>query len=255
MATPVPPIPKSGDRRLGRNRETSRLHRQLCLPRNHESGRHIRQLDLLHGERNPRDVRPGCGCHLFAGHSGDVTQVDNLSRYAYPSGEQWARLVGGRIGAEAVKVLLSMDRGGDVLLDARSNVLEMKRRSPSPEHVKRAYELVRQDIREIGRAQWAFAKETVILDALIATEPVVDVEVQAIQVGPAIYLSNPAELFCQYGLDIKAKSPFPLTWPVELANGNGGPCLLKKPTVNTAAVTRPGSRATAIWRSRRGAGW
>jgi neutral ceramidase len=159
---------------------------------------------------------------FLQGACGDVTQVDNLSHDAFPSGERWAQLVGGRVGSEAVKVLLSVQPGNDISLDAHTSVLRIRRRPPSPEHVKRAYGLVRLDMKEIGRTQWAFAKETVILDAIIASEPDVDVEVQAIQVGPAIYISNPAELFCQYGLELKFKSPFPLTWPVELANGNVG---------------------------------
>ena len=58
-----------------------------------------------------------------------------------------------------------------------------------------------------------------MLDALIQKEPFADVELQAIQIGPAVFLANPAEFFCQYGLDLKAGSQFPFTFPVELANG------------------------------------
>jgi len=168
-------------------------------------------------------VRGGMGTDCVVvflnGASGDVTQVDNLSPYRHPGGERWARLVGGRVGAEAVKVLLTMEPGALVPVDGRAKVWNIKRRVPNPERVKRCYELAAKTPQEVGGTEWTFAKEIVLLDALIAKEPEVEVEVQAVQVGPAVFITDPAEYFCQFGLDIKAGSPFPFTFPVSLADG------------------------------------
>ena len=160
-----------------------------------------------------------CVVVFTAGASGDVTQVDNLSPYRHPAGEHWARLLGGRVGAEAVKVLLSMEPGVLVPVDGRVKVWNSKRRVPNPERVKRCYELAKKTPQEVGGVEWTFAKEIVLLDAMIAKEPEVEVEVQAVQVGPAVFITDPAEYFCQFGLDIKAGSAFPFTFPVSLANG------------------------------------
>jgi len=160
---------------------------------------------------------------FLQGACGNVTQVDNLSAYKYPPGTQWAEFVGGRVGAEAVKVLLTMVPGSLLPLRAESTVLPMKRRVPSKEHVNDAYEIVQHDFSTYpDRAKWLFAKETVLADYLIKNNPVEPVEVQAIQVGPVIFVSNPAELFCQAGLDIKKGSRFPLTCVVSYANGAAG---------------------------------
>jgi neutral ceramidase len=153
------------------------------------------------------------------GASGDITQVDNRSPLANRPPERWAEFVGGRIGAEALKVLLSMDTGSMAPVAYRNKVLKIKRRPPAPERVKRCLEIVQRDKKSVDPTEWAFAKEIVLLDAKIAKEPVADVEVQAVQVGPAVFLTDPAEFFCQFGLDLKAGSRFPFTFPVSLANG------------------------------------
>jgi hypothetical protein len=161
---------------------------------------------------------PDVAVVFLQGACGDVTQVDNLNTDVNPAPERWSRLVGGRVGAEAVKVLLSMEPGRLAPVDYKIKLWDVPRRKPSPERVKQALELVAQDPKKVGATEWTFAKETVLLDALLTKHPKAKVEVQAIQVGPAVFLTNPAEFFCQLGLDIKRGSPFKYTFPVELAN-------------------------------------
>ncbi len=141
-----------------------------------------------------------------AGANGNVTQVDNLSPYRPPNGREAQRFVGGRVGAEAVKELLAMHAGEVGPLASTSRVLRIPRRKPSRRRLEEAMAIARRDA-DVASAEWVFAKETVLLDALLRREPVVDVEVQAIQVGPAVFVSNPAEYFVEYGLRIKKESP------------------------------------------------
>ena len=156
------------------------------------------------------------------GDGADVTQVDNRIGYTVAQGgEVNSRLVGGRIGAEADKVLLSLSTvpGSLAPLGAESKVLEIKRRVPRPERVEKSREILSRDVKTVDRTEWTFAKEILLLDYIGSKQPVVPVEVQAIQVGPAIFLSCPAEYFCQFGLDIRAGSKnFPFVFPVSLAN-------------------------------------
>jgi neutral ceramidase len=155
------------------------------------------------------------------GAAGDVTQVDNRSPHQIKQfGEVSARFVGGRVGAEALKELLAMEQGTGPIgpVASATRILEIKRRPPGREHLDRALELVKKNPKAVDATEWTFAKETVLLDARVAREPVVKVEVQAVQVGPAVFLACPAEYFCQFGLDMKARVKFPFTFPVSLAN-------------------------------------
>jgi hypothetical protein len=159
---------------------------------------------------------------FLQGAAADVTQVDNRSPHQVSQfGEAASRLVGGRIGAEALKVLLSAQAGAGPLqpLAFETRTLRIKRRTPSPEHLAKAMDTVRKGpAKAEDQTEWTFAKEIVLLDAKLKKEPVAAVEVQALQIGPVVLLACPAEYFCQYGLELKSGSKFPFTFPVSLAN-------------------------------------
>jgi hypothetical protein len=158
---------------------------------------------------------------FLTGAAGDVTQVNNLSLRARDYGEEVSRFVGARVAAEAIKLLVSAERGELAPVRALSKLLMFERRLPSPERLAKCWELVEKGLKtgRIHTTEWTFAKEILLLDYAAKKQPRVAVEVQAVQVGPAVFLSNPAEYFCQFGLDIKKASPFPFTYVVSLANG------------------------------------
>ncbi len=152
------------------------------------------------------------------GASGDIIQYDNRSPYQHAVREEAARRVGASVGAEAVKALVRAVPGELLPVAGRQKILTIARREPRVDRVQQAMAIARGTPQRHDGTEWVFAKELVMLDAGIRHEPRAAVEVQAIQIGPAVFLSNPAEYFCQYGLEIKAGSPFPFTFPVSLAN-------------------------------------
>jgi len=165
---------------------------------------------------------PDVNVVFLQGFCGDVTQVDNLDPYKRKSGEQEAIFVGGRVGAEATKVLLSSHAGPLGPVAVRAETIRISRRKPDPGRVHESLELVKKDPETVGTTKWTFAKEIVLLDALIQKTPDLDVEIQAVQIGPAVFLSTPGEMFVDFGLRLRERSGFPFTVPVELANGTAG---------------------------------
>jgi len=182
-------------------------------------------------ERTIKGVMGKDGIVVFLnGASGDVTQVNNLSLREFEFGERWANFVGTRVGAEAVKILAGAVKGDMNPVFGKSKKISIGHRVLSKHRLEKSLKIVESGLREMNEdkktskevmpAEWLFAKELLLLDYLVKKQ--VEVEIQALQIGPAIFLANPAEYFCQFGLDIKKRSPFPFTFVVELANGSIG---------------------------------
>ncbi len=151
------------------------------------------------------------------GACGDVTQVNNLSLQESEFGEKWARRVGQKVGAEALKVIADAEPAELLPLASTQRVFPIGTREVSEARFEECLALLKSDAPHDH--EWWFARDVLLLHEQNRWEPEATCEVQAIQIGPAAYVANPAEYFCQFGLNIKQRSPFPYTWVVELANG------------------------------------
>lgn len=179
---------------------------------------------LYHVERTIQGVMGAQATVVFTlGACGDVTQVDNRSLRAEEFGSRPLQRVGTRVGAEVLKVLASAEQGSGTPLAANTITLPVARRAPSEGRLSESRRIIATGMQdENPETPWLFAKEMLILEYLLEREPVVDLEIQALQVGPAIFLATPTELFAESGLAVKAHSAFPFTFIVTLANGAFG---------------------------------
>jgi len=152
------------------------------------------------------------------GACGDITQVDNQSMRESEFGEKWSMRVGQKVGAEALKVIADAEPADLKPIKATRRFIRIEKRKVPPERLRQAYEIVNSEIPHNDH-RWLFARDIILLNEWVKIEPAVQCEIQAVQIGPAVFISNPAELFCQLGLEIKSASKFPFTFVVELANG------------------------------------
>ncbi|MEI6501421.1 MAG: hypothetical protein WCP21_10415, partial [Armatimonadota bacterium] len=154
------------------------------------------------------------------GACGDVTQVDNLSVQESEFGEKWSRRVGQKVGAEALKVLCMGEKAELAPLAGQQKYVTLKTREVSEQLFQDALVYFKSDPPQ-GWDRW-LARDLILLHEQTKWEAEVQAEVQAIQVGPAVFLANGSEYFCQFGLNIKHRSQFPFTFVVELANQSIG---------------------------------
>ena len=174
---------------------------------------------------------------FLPGAMGDITQVDNQNLRLPEFGTAWSKRVGMAVGAEAIKILTRAECSDQLTLAARTETLTLSRRVPSPARVAACRERVAEGLRSgTYDTPWHFAKEIVFLDWLCKKSPTVQTDVRALQVGPAIFLSNAAEYFARSGLAIKAASSFPFTYITTLT----GACIGYVPPADCFEATGGG---------------
>lgn len=141
----------------------------------------------------------------------------NLSMQESEFGEKWARRIGMKVGAEALKVIADAEPGEMAPVAGLQTLFAIKTREVAEERYQAALKAVKDP--DTPASEIVYERDAVLLYEQNKWEPEVTAEVQAIQVGPVVFLANSGEYFCRFGLSIKERSPFPFTYVVELANG------------------------------------
>ena len=153
------------------------------------------------------------GAVYLNGASGDVTQIDNMS-LKNDKGKPIATKLGRAVGAEAIKILATADRGPVETLKYLSCNYHFKRQSVDPEEIRGAYQKIQT---HEDSNDYLIAKTLVIQDITRKANPELYTDLAVLQIGPLVIGSTPCEMFAQYALDFKKQSKFPFTWLSQLS--------------------------------------
>ncbi|MHB8899227.1 MAG: neutral/alkaline non-lysosomal ceramidase N-terminal domain-containing protein [Thermoguttaceae bacterium] len=113
---------------------------------------------------------------------------------------------------------------GDVRLGMVERDVTLRYRRPTAEQVAKAKEVLavtdEKAIEQLPRLAQHYARNVVA--AAQRKEDTVSVKLQAMRIGDLAVCGIPFEAFAQIGLNLKARSPFPQTMAIGLANGSNG---------------------------------
>jgi hypothetical protein len=161
-------------------------------------------------------------CPLANGTFGDVNNCDfsrpaPTSRHPYHQIERVANVV----AAEAWRIwsgLREEDFRDDIPLGAKLTHVSFPARRPAPDELAAAQARVKAG-EAWEDAEWLYAREIVLCAEAPSEWPV---PIHTLRLGDLGIVGLPGEVFTEIGLDIKARSPFPQTMNIGIANDTVG---------------------------------
>lgn len=167
------------------------------------------------------------GVLYFNGAFGDISIENQLTKHHYTeSSEQKVSRAACLTAGETLRLLHeTVFHDNPTLLHLFEDV-ELDVRLPDPELVKWAKEiLARVNAGEtLASGECMRAHGIKLLNDRFGGRPVDVAPVHAIRIGDVGLITQPCELYCQFGLDIKRRSPAPLTGVAGIADGYNGYC-------------------------------
>ncbi len=155
------------------------------------------------------------------GTSGDINNNDLLGKRPRRKPYEQMNLIADDLAQKVVAALGKLSYRADVTLDARYREPPIGTRRPSPEMLEWAKTTLADPEKvAIKRNLPAIYARRV---TTVAQNPAqIKMPLQAFRIGDVALATMPCEVFCDIGLEYKAKSPIKKTWLVSLAHGYYG---------------------------------
>jgi len=159
------------------------------------------------------------------GAQGDIA-INDLLHPTKESREDTLQRIGRAVAEETLQQLAAINYDEHPRLAHAFEDLRVKVRLPEPGQLAEARKiLARIDAGEEIRGQeMIMAFGTVHLQECFGKNPTDTLPVHVLRIGDVALVTEPCELYCQFGLDIKRRSPAPITAVVGLTDGYAGYC-------------------------------
>lgn len=163
---------------------------------------------------------PGFVGLMSNGTSGDVNAINfRGERQRFPAYHRMQH-IGSSLATNAAKLYRSLKFSNQHTIKVASQELTLGVRKPNQKRVAWAKEtLANAKPSKSKPRNVIYATEAMALNQY---PPNVKIMLQAIRIGDLVIAAIPNEVFAETGLAIKAGSPFPATFTIELANGYSG---------------------------------
>ena len=183
---------------------------------------------------------------FFNGAFGDQGQDKQDDPRTPETASQKLIRCGATVAGETLRLLHEAAFSADGPFRSVCRDVEVGIRLPDPDRLSAArVTLARVDAGEAVRPMdIALAHGAVLLQERFGGSPRESLPVHALQLGDLGIITQPTELFCRFGLTIKARSPFPVTAVFSICDGYRGYC----PTYD--AVISGGYSGTPIYWTR-----
>ena len=159
------------------------------------------------------------------GAQGDIAMDDQLNRRKEGREEKLIR-IGRMVADETLRLYMEVKFHDRPVLKHTYKDLKVQVRLPRQETLAASRKiLARIDAGEKVRGmEMILAYGTVSLQELYEKNPVDTLPVHVVRIGDVALVTQPCELYCQFGLDIKRRSPAPITAVVGITDGYAGYC-------------------------------